>query len=111
MTGSAKQSSLQEEIWIASSLPLLAMTNSTAKLPDGQITSDFPKSCQAPFAKIFCFASDPNQFTDSHRPVPKEGRWPRHQRWARDAVDAVVSGARIASQTNGAAADGEVVWF
>src|SRR5258705_9943786 len=24
-----------------------------------QITSDFPKSCQAPFAKIFCFASDP----------------------------------------------------
>jgi hypothetical protein len=53
-----------------------------ANQPDGQITSDFPKSCQAPFAKIFCFASDPNQFTDSHRPVPEEGRWPRHQRGA-----------------------------
>src|SRR5260370_5216601 len=28
---------------------------------DGQITSDFQKSCPAPFAKIFSFAPDPNQ--------------------------------------------------
>jgi hypothetical protein len=42
-------------------------------LPDGQITSDFPKPCQAPFAKIFLFALDPNQFTDSPCPVPQRG--------------------------------------
>src|SRR5258705_13465927 len=29
--------------------------------PDGQITSDFPKSCQAQESKIFCFRSHPNQ--------------------------------------------------
>jgi len=40
---------------------------------NGQITSDFQKWCQAPFAKIFRFAPDPNQFTDSHRPVPTRG--------------------------------------
>src|SRR6266446_7934419 len=57
-------------------------------LPDGQITSDFQKSCQASKSKIFCFAPDPNQFTDSHRLVPKEGRWPTSStrggmRWTR----------------------------
>src|SRR5258705_12588029 len=31
------------------------------------------KSCPAPFAKIFSFAPDPNQFTESHRPVPQRG--------------------------------------
>jgi hypothetical protein len=30
-------------------------------VPDGQITSDFQKSCQAPKSKIFPFAPDPNQ--------------------------------------------------
>src|SRR6478735_4912611 len=44
-----------------------------ANQPDGQITSDYQKPCQAPFAKIFRFAPDPNQFTDSHRPVPTRG--------------------------------------
>jgi hypothetical protein len=40
---------------------------------DGQITSDYQKSCQAPKSKIFLFSSDPNQFTDSRRPVPTRG--------------------------------------
>src|SRR5713101_3854135 len=52
------------------------------KLPDGQITSDFPKSCQAPKSKIFLFSPDPNQFTDSCRPVPQRGVAQRHQRGA-----------------------------
>src|SRR5436189_4967389 len=54
----------------------------------------------------FRLPTEANQFTDSHRPVPKEGRCARHQRGARDAVDAV--GARW---TNRADAYGEVVWF
>ena len=63
------------------------------KLPDGQITSDFQKSCQAPFAKIFRFASYPNQFTDSHRLVPARGADRASSRNAgRDAVDAAASG-------------------
>src|SRR5258708_19333448 len=39
-------------------------------------------ACPAPFAKIFLFRLDPNQFTDSRRPVPTEGRCARHQRGA-----------------------------
>ncbi len=50
-------------------------------------------ACPAPFAKIFLFRPDPNQFTDSHRPVPQRGvahvinvghgmRWTRRH-WAR----------------------------
>jgi hypothetical protein len=62
-----------KQVWIAASRSLssgahsrdprwlLAMTNSTAKLPDGQITSDFQNSCQAPKSKIFLFSPDPNQ--------------------------------------------------
>src|ERR1700676_5784632 len=30
-------------------------------------------ACPAPFAKIFLFSPDPNQFTDSHRLVPTRG--------------------------------------
>src|ERR1700704_3874733 len=30
-------------------------------------------ACPAPFAKIFLFRPDPNQFTDSHRPVSTRG--------------------------------------
>src|SRR6266478_8053967 len=33
-----------------------------ANQPDGQITSDFQKWCQAPKSKIFLFSPDPNQF-------------------------------------------------
>src|SRR6478672_13943490 len=62
-------------------------------VPDGQITSDFQKSCQAPFAKIFRFAADPNQFTDSRRLVPARGSDRASSRNAgRDAVDAAASG-------------------
>ena len=75
------------------------------KLPDGQITSDFPKSCQAPFAKIFRFAPDPNQFTDSHRLVPTRGALRTSRNAGRDAVDAA------AQLTNSAEAYGQVVSF
>src|SRR6266404_7164924 len=52
-------------------------------LPGGQITSDFPKLCQARFAKIFLFSPDPNQFTDSHCLVPTRGAYrDRHERGA-----------------------------
>src|SRR5258705_2478200 len=62
-------------------------------LPDGQITSDFQKSCQAPKSKIFPFAFYPNQFTDSHRLVPTRGADRASSRNAgRDAVDAAASG-------------------
>jgi hypothetical protein len=33
-----------------------------ANQPDGQITSDYQKSCQAPKSKIFLFSSNPNHF-------------------------------------------------
>src|SRR6266403_4162947 len=90
----------------SSSLSLLAMTNSTRLiLPGGQITSDFPKWCQAPFAKIFLFFSDPNQFTDSPRPVPTRGALRTSPTWGR------MRWTRLAHLTNGADADGEVVWF
>ena len=51
-------------------------------LPDGQITSDFQKSCQAPKSKIFLFSFYPNQMHILRRPVPEEGRCARHQRGA-----------------------------
>ena len=39
--------------------------------------------CPAPFAKIFLFSPDPNQFTDSRRPVPNRGAFrDRHGRGA-----------------------------
>jgi hypothetical protein len=59
---------------------------------DGQITSDYPKSCQAPKSKIFLFSSDPNQFTDSRRPVPTRGALRTSRNAGRDAVDAAASG-------------------
>jgi len=33
-----------------------------ANQPDGQITSDYQKWCQAPKSKIFLFSADPNHF-------------------------------------------------
>ena len=44
-------------------------------LPDGQITSDFQKSCQAPKIKIFPFAPDPNQMHIQTVPAHTEGRF------------------------------------
>jgi len=63
-------------------------------------------ACPAPFAKIFCFAHDPNQFTDSRRPVPQEGRLAIVTNAGRDAVD--VGSAR---DERGLPAYGEVVSF
>src|SRR6266702_3938252 len=61
--------------------------------------------CPYPFSKIFRFAPDPNQFTDSHRPVPQRGgsrssRTRGGMRWTRAAL-----------LTRARTADGEVVWF
>jgi hypothetical protein len=49
---------------------------------------------QAPKSKIFCFALDPNQFTDSHRLVRPEGRSRVVTTAGRDAVDARAQGAQ-----------------
>jgi hypothetical protein len=62
-------------------------TDST-NLPDGQITSDFQKSCQAPKSKIFPFVADPNQMHIQTVPAHTEGRCARHEtrggmRWTR----------------------------
>jgi hypothetical protein len=48
-------------------------------------TSEFPK---------FCLTADPNQFTDSCRPVPQEGRLAIVTNAGRDAVDVRASGAQ-----------------
>jgi hypothetical protein len=60
--------------------------------------------CPALVAKIFLFSSDPNHFTYLGRPVPLEGRLAIVTDAGRDAVDVEVP------ITNGAEADGEVVW-
>ena len=101
-------------------------------MPDGQITSDFPKWCQAPKSKIFLFSFYPNQLHIPRRLVPPEGRSRVVTSAGRDAVDAAVSGDGRAgrkareltngTRTNGAvarrslwrrrvAADCEAVWF
>src|SRR6266403_2116074 len=78
----------------------------STNLPDGQITSDFQKLCQAPFAKIFLFAPDPNQFTDSHCLVPTRGAYrDRHERGAG------CGGRGSARDERGLLAYGEVVWL
>jgi hypothetical protein len=81
----------------------LEMTGA-AKQPDGQITSDYRKSCQAPESKIFRFRRRANQRHESARLTRQEGRIMivTNVRW--DAVDADVP------ITNGADAYGEVVW-
>ncbi len=49
-------------------------------------------ACPAPFAKIFSFVSDPNQFTDSTVSFRSEGRSRVVTSAGRDAVDARASG-------------------
>jgi hypothetical protein len=44
-------------------------------------TGKSPKSCPAPFAKIFPFAADPNQIYNPRRSVPRRGVGHRHERW------------------------------
>ena len=56
----------------------------------------FSEIRQAPKSKIFLFSPDPNQFTDSHRLVPPEGRSRVVTTAGRDAVDARAQGAQIA---------------
>src|SRR5947207_2333791 len=51
-----------------------------------------PRLRQCPIAKIFRFAPEANQFTDSHRLVPLEGRIAIVTDAGRDAVDARASG-------------------
>ena len=75
-------------------------------LPDGQISSSVRcPLCPALARKIFRLTRRANQPYNSRRLVPTRGALRgRHGRWARDAVDA------DALVTNGAHADGEVVW-
>jgi len=75
-------------------------------------------ACPAPFAKIFLFRPEANQFTDSHRLVPLEGRITIVTDAGRDAVDAAASGdvrewqgGLMARGRQTLFADGEVVWF
>jgi hypothetical protein len=58
----------------------------------------------SPFRKIFLFPLDPNHFYIRHRSVPKEGRIAIVTDAGRNVVDVAVP------LTNGAQADGEVVW-
>src|SRR5947208_9624227 len=74
------------------------------KQHDGQITSDFPKSCQGREAKIFRLTSRPNHRHNSARLTADEGRWPSSRtcgemRWTRELQLTCV-----------AQAYGEVVW-
>jgi hypothetical protein len=51
--------------------------------------ANHPFACPAPFAKIFLFSSDANHFSVLRHPVPTRGAFrDRHERWARDAMDA-----------------------
>jgi hypothetical protein len=65
------------------------MTNSTtdfARRANHFVFSEM--ASPAPLRKIFSFAREPNQFTDSRRPVPIEGRLAIVTNAGRDAMDA-----------------------
>src|SRR5258708_37188149 len=72
--------------------------------PDGQITSDFPKSCQAQELKIFRFRRRANQGHINCHPVPPRGASAIVTNVGQGAMDAE------APLTNGAEAYGEDVW-
>src|SRR5688500_10716587 len=72
---------------------------------DGQITSDFPKSCQARDSKIFCFRSHPNQSDNSACLTADEGR----SRSSRTRGE--MRWTQTARSTYAPEAYGEVVWF
>jgi hypothetical protein len=64
------------------------MTLRTLPGLDGQISSFYQKSCQAPSSKIFFF-----RFTEKYDcprvPFPHKGAFrDRHERWEGDAMDA-----------------------
>jgi len=73
-------------------------------LPDGQISRAIYRPLSSPFCKNILIFRTPNQFYIPRRLVPSEGRFAIVTDAGRDAVDA------DAPITNGAEADGEVVW-
>jgi len=83
----------------------LSRRATATKQPDGQINSDFQKSCQVQESEIFRFTRGANQPHNSARLTADEGRWPSSRtrgemRWTREL--------RL---TCAARAYGEVVWF
>jgi hypothetical protein len=77
-------------------------------------------SCPAPLQKYSVFPKCKSGYMICH-PVPGEGRWPSSRTLGRDAVDAAVPARAVIAgrifrersdraQTNGAAADGKIVW-
>src|SRR5258705_13951392 len=89
----------------------VAESSAAAKQPDGQITSDFQKSCQAPKLKIFRFAPDPNQM--HIQAIPSHKRGASRSSRTLGAGCGGRGGVRraIASRTNDAEAYGLVVSF
>ena len=73
-------------------------------MPRADPTGKSPTPYPALFAKILSFPSEANHLHNFCRPVPLEGRLAIVTDAGRDAVDAEVP------ITNGAEADGEVVW-
>src|SRR5258705_10667743 len=80
------------------------------KLPVGQITSDFQKSCQAPKSKIFLFSPDPNQMHIHPVPTHRGAFRERHERGKGCGGRGSVRRAN-ASRTNDADAYGQVGRF
>jgi hypothetical protein len=69
------------------------LASAVERLPDGQIASDFPKSCQARESKIFCFSCWPNQRHIWRHPVPGRGALAIVTNVGRAVMDAAASGA------------------
>jgi len=79
--------------------------------PTGKSLLIIRNRVKPPFAKIFRFAPDPNQFTDSHRLVPARGADRASSRNAASGCDGRLGGARdLFTRTNDAEADAEGVW-
>src|SRR6202790_5130285 len=89
--------------------------------PSGKSARAGVVACPAPFEKILLFSRTPNQIYMIRHPVRQRGVWPSSRTLGRDALDAaaparMVIAGRVSvsdsrgAQTNGAAADGEVVW-
>ena len=73
-------------------------------------TGNFPNSLSSPVRKNISLRGSVETVLLIHRPALTRGALRgRHGRWERDAVDAAAS-AHASAQTNGADADGEVVW-
>src|SRR5271155_83640 len=60
--------------------------------------------CPVPFAKRFRLSRRANHFYSFARLAPERDVGHRHERWARDAMDA------LARKTSACKADGEVAW-